>query len=157
MKKVTFVQISQKILSSEREGHKRQILYWRWPLCSVHSVMMVFSAQLAEGGGARPPSPLEWCCPLHPLPSMQDQQDIATCTFPHRPSIPFSRVVPFFFSDNSVFVEIWGVQTHTARGGHRISPEFIQLTPQNRLTHLLHYALWNQLWAVSAVPTEADG
>ncbi len=30
-------------------------LDWRWPLSCLHSVMMVFSTQLAEGGDACPP------------------------------------------------------------------------------------------------------
>ncbi len=33
----------------------REYIDCSWPLSSVHSVMMVFSAQLAEGEGARPP------------------------------------------------------------------------------------------------------
>ncbi len=33
----------------------RENIDWRWPLSCVHSVMMVFSSQLTEGGDARPP------------------------------------------------------------------------------------------------------
>jgi hypothetical protein len=32
----------------------RENIDWRWPLTCVHSIMMVFSSQLAEGGGTRP-------------------------------------------------------------------------------------------------------
>ncbi len=32
----------------------REYIGWRWSLSCVHSVMMVFSAQLAEGGGTHP-------------------------------------------------------------------------------------------------------
>jgi hypothetical protein len=48
---------------------------WRWPLSCEHSVMMVFSAQFAEGRDAlvNPlllylPPPLELHHPLYPIP-----------------------------------------------------------------------------------------
>ncbi len=55
----------------------REYIDWRWPpLSCVHSMMMVFVAQLADGGvhHALPlssylPPPLELRRPLHPLPS----------------------------------------------------------------------------------------
>ncbi len=54
----------------------REYIDWRWlPLSCVHSVMMVFAAQLADGGvhtlplSSYLPPPLEWFRLLHPLPS----------------------------------------------------------------------------------------
>jgi hypothetical protein len=32
----------------------REHIDWKWPLSYVHPVMMIFTAKLAEGGGARP-------------------------------------------------------------------------------------------------------
>jgi hypothetical protein len=34
----------------------RDYIDWRWPLSLVHLVMMVFLAQIAEGGGSRLPT-----------------------------------------------------------------------------------------------------
>jgi hypothetical protein len=68
---------------------------WRWPLSlsCVHSVMMVFSAQLAEGWGGMlsllsfyTPPLFEFHRPIHPLvTTQQDWRDIATCILPYRP------------------------------------------------------------------------
>jgi hypothetical protein len=38
-----------------RDPQTREYIDWKWPISCVHSAMMVFVAQLAEGGGARPP------------------------------------------------------------------------------------------------------
>ncbi len=42
-------------LASVSEYHRLESIDWRWPLFWVHPIMMVFSAQLAEGGSPSPP------------------------------------------------------------------------------------------------------
>jgi hypothetical protein len=53
---------------------ERVQLDWQWPLSSLHSIMMVNSAQPAEGGGARPPLslylPLRVTSPPPPPPPL---------------------------------------------------------------------------------------
>ncbi len=45
----------------------RELIDWRWPLPFVHSVMMVFSAQLVRAGGSISlPTPFHSICPLPP-------------------------------------------------------------------------------------------
>ncbi len=56
---------------------------WRCPLSCDRSVMMVFSAQLAESRGCTPSpfTPLELFRPFHFI-SLQNQREISTCTLP---------------------------------------------------------------------------
>ncbi len=49
-----------KSLESEEQPQNKVYIDWRWPLPCVHSVMIVFSAQLAEGGGVH-------VLPLYPM------------------------------------------------------------------------------------------
>ncbi len=46
------------------EGWDHSQVQRRWPLYYVHSDMMVFSAQLAKGGGAHPCTPFNSIYPL---------------------------------------------------------------------------------------------
>jgi hypothetical protein len=63
---------------------------WRWPFSCVHSVILVFLSQYADGGCAWPTPFL----PIYPLYSsyvapsspQQDKRDIASCARIYRPS-----------------------------------------------------------------------
>ncbi len=114
---------------------------WRWPLPCVHSVMIVFSAQLAEGEVASPlPILLHTIYPLPPHPPQQDLRDIAFCTLTYRPS-------PLLFS-LSYLHPYW---TITVRW-RIISPSYISnqckwvytLQPCSILSYFVQY------WAIPA-------
>jgi hypothetical protein len=72
---------------------------WQWPLSSVHSAMMIFSAQPADGGGCTPspfrslPPPLEL---LHPLPSKTSERMLPILI------LPFSHKVRIYKEYHSV-------------------------------------------------------
>ncbi len=71
----------------------REYMDWRWPFSSVHSIKMVFSAQVAEGGVA--PHPLHYIYPppqklhrpLHPLPSKTNETQLPVLS--HIAPLPF--------------------------------------------------------------------
>jgi hypothetical protein len=77
---------------------------WRWPLSCVHSAMIVFSTQLAEGGGASAsPTPFTLSIPsnryprlLHPLSSKSSERMLPTLS--HVGPLPFYKSWSNFIS-----------------------------------------------------------
>jgi hypothetical protein len=68
----------------------------------VHSIMMVFSAQLGGGGGARPSpftlsnsKPPTWVASPSPPSCQRNLQDITTCILSHVALLTFSMVVGY--------------------------------------------------------------
>jgi hypothetical protein len=62
---VTYIDYKQSAVTTTLESH----VDWRWPLSRLCSMVMAFSAQLAEDVGAfYLPSPLELPLPLHAPP-----------------------------------------------------------------------------------------
>jgi hypothetical protein len=81
----------------------RENLDWRWPLACVHSVMMVFSAQLVEGVGS--PSPFRSTYPLcssYVDPSTLSRERLARYSYLYSPTSPlFSSLCLRPFSKES--------------------------------------------------------
>jgi hypothetical protein len=87
-----------KVVGTVAVTQTREYIDWRWPLSCVHSIIMVFSAQLAEGGGSWPLLSFYCICPHHksfiapstPLPSKTSelQQPVRKLIAP----LPFSLV-----------------------------------------------------------------
>ncbi len=82
---------------------------WRWPLTSVHSVMMVFLAQLGEGGGEGVhPTPVTLSTLSTPPPSQQNERENATCTLHLAPSffVCFIKGASFLCVHSSITVSL---------------------------------------------------
>ncbi len=82
----------------DSDSHRLEItIDWSWQLSSVHSVhsvMMVFSAQLAEGGDWCPPPLFYWIYPLHSsyvFPSTPSTARLARYSYLYS---PISRISP---------------------------------------------------------------
>jgi hypothetical protein len=97
-------QLGQPLRSFSPFPRTRVYIDWKLQLSCIHAVMMVFRAQLAEGGGPCPPTchPLSLYLPpphefrrIPPPPPQQDKRDFATCTQPITP-LPYSLTMPVY-------------------------------------------------------------